>query len=724
METCDGKRIHQSTRKRRACDRCVRQKKACNAASPCENCQKRAVSCQYSYLGSGGEASSTSGTDAADAADDSTVVEPISYWAANGTSDMTSTAVSATPITSIAFPTNQLGVQYGDIWNALVQETVSDFNLIDSHVAGMIRQEWPGFMSPTLQPTPARPVYEPDVVPYQGYTFQFLADFTSRTGLVSSFDCGTLAQRRQVVSSFLAANLELASPIPTLSPSETAGLAVQFHGSDGDPESSPPDFPVFDSGWQSWLDNPMVLKLQQIIIRIKEVVVIKPRNSTVTLSWSPALEARCLNFFSVSRFGKFLELYWSVWHPNVNFLHRPTFDPVNTPTTLLAAMAIIGASVSPDDEDNEDARMWYNCVEEMVFTDDILCSDTLPYGLDEHAATSSISALRRKLQALQAACIVCLYQNWEGTDSSKRRIRRYRFGTVVSVARDIGLSNAKHANYYNIPEHQFHWEDYVAREELIRTFLWIMLIDTAFVIFNNLPHRMVIKEMTMHMASPESCFQASTSEDCLDQIRQWMPDSTAMCNITLRQAIESLCVKTLSPESQLRMAELGPLNMFAIISGEPSSAPQNMLHSLTDANCMSLAFHYMIFQHQNLTVVEGQLTPIRNALGNWKNIWVTYCAHCPPTALDMDSGDVDTSAMWKRIGFSRYCAEYWLLATLLVGRISGPSTQQHQLGGPDTGDGGGELGHARLVEPVLDKYDQTSMAQVNELITNFRDFQL
>jgi hypothetical protein len=31
-----------------------------------------------------------------------------------------------------------------------------------------------------------------------------------------------------------------------------------------------------------------------------------------------------------------------VWHPNVNFVHRPTFNPMNTPTTLLAAMALTG----------------------------------------------------------------------------------------------------------------------------------------------------------------------------------------------------------------------------------------------------------------------------------------------------------------------------------------------------------------------------------------------
>jgi hypothetical protein len=52
------------------------------------------------------------------------------------------------------------------------------------------------------------------------------------------------------------------------------------------------------------------------------------------------------------------------------------------------------------------------------------------------------SCLRRnRVQALQAAYMVCLYQNWEGSDASKRRIRRYRFAALVSVsASGMGLA--------------------------------------------------------------------------------------------------------------------------------------------------------------------------------------------------------------------------------------------------------------------------------------------
>ena len=90
--------------------------------------------------------------------------------------------------------------------------------------------------------------------------------------------------------------------------------------------------------------------------------------------------------------------------------------------------------MSPDAADNEDAKMWFNCVEEMVFTDDDFCRDIDPPAeIDIESPVSTVDN-QRKLQALQAAYLVCLYQNWEGTDASKRRIRRHRFSTVVSVS--------------------------------------------------------------------------------------------------------------------------------------------------------------------------------------------------------------------------------------------------------------------------------------------------
>jgi hypothetical protein len=104
---------------------------------------------------------------------------------------------------------------------------------------------------------------------------------------------------------------------------------------------------------------------------------------------------------------------------------------------------VAGACVSPDPVDNEDARMWFNCVEEMVFADDDFCRDIEPPAVTDISIPVSTPANQRKLQALQAAYLVCLYQNWEGTDASKRRIRRHRFSTVVSVCNIAGVCHGR-----------------------------------------------------------------------------------------------------------------------------------------------------------------------------------------------------------------------------------------------------------------------------------------
>src|SRR3954465_13546127 len=121
--------------------------------------------------------------------------------------------------------------------------------------------------------------------------------------------------------------------------------------------------------------------------------------------------------------------------------------------------------------------------------------------------------------------------------------------------------------------------------------MWIFLLDTAFVIFNNLPHRMVFKEMRMHMTSPEACFQAVSSEECARQIRVCMPPSSPFCSMTLRDAIESFCAERLSLETQSMYSQLGALNLFTIVSGR-----RRTLGSSCAVLTVS-AFHYMIFQH-------------------------------------------------------------------------------------------------------------------------------
>jgi hypothetical protein len=329
----------------------------------------------------------------------------------------------------------------------LIQQTVSQFPLPDAWFDAFPPPDvGPGGMEPFHQP----PIRSPAITSrYRGYSFKFLSDFTCRTGLVSSFECATLEQRQQIVDAFHRSYL---GQQPTDYFGALPPLCIGSGEVSRQQQGLHPSLGLVDHNltWSSWLHNPTVIKLQQVVSLVKNVVTVKPKNSAVTLTWSTALEQKCLDFFSPTRFAKFIELYWSVWHPNVDLLHRPSFDPTSAKSILLAAMALVGkyherasycniltmtgACASPDPADNEDAKMWFNCVEEMVFTDDDFCRDIDPPAeIDIESPVSTVDN-QRKLQALQAAYIVCLYQNWEGTDASKRRIRRHRFSTVVSVS--------------------------------------------------------------------------------------------------------------------------------------------------------------------------------------------------------------------------------------------------------------------------------------------------
>lgn len=142
----------------------------------------------------------------------------------------------------------------------------------------------------------------------------------------------------------------------------------------------------------------------------------------------------------------------------------------------------------------------------------------------------------------------------------------------------------------------------------------------------------------------------------------------------------------------------------------------------------------MIFQHQNSFGVAGQLVPIQNGLRNWIAIWERYF-YLWSTSYPYGGGQdaqLSLETMWKRVGFVRFSPEYWLLGTLLTDRIVASTAALPQGPCSNEADDARALAEGRIaasgriqarsVEPILDKYDQTSMRQVNDLITNFQKF--
>jgi hypothetical protein len=113
---------------------------------------------------------------------------------------------------------------------------------------------------------------------------------------------------------------------------------------------------------------------------------------------------------------------------------------------------------------------------------------------------------------------------------------------------------------------------------------------------------------------------------------------------------------------------------------------------------------------------SGNVGAIQNALHNWQGIWELYVlghsTRPPHVMIGSDSPTLAARDMWRRIGFMRHAHEFWLLANLIVDRMSTKSAlgiSPHSI----TSD------HGPVADPVLHAYDQNNMRQVNELITDF-----
>lgn len=253
---------------------------------------------------------------------------------------------------------------------------------------------------------------------------------------------------------------------------------------------------------------------------------------------------------------------------------------------------------------------------------------------------------------------------------------------------------------------------------MIRVLMWIFLLDTAFVLFNNLPPRMVIKEMKIHMATPDACFQAPTADNCYDQIKRLLPVESHYWKISFCNAFKSLFQENLTAGLHYDLAALGPLNLFALTS----------------------AIHSQIFHYRNSWGTSQLLIPIHNALKNWRTIWELSVTSLPSTLSPHVAGNTAESHangngsisndlmqlpenMWQRVGFCKYCPEYWLLANLMVSRLTelciSPMEDQVEIGQDEM-----ERLDDGPLDSILKKYDQTSMRQVNDLILSFQKWQI
>ena len=322
-----------------------------------------------------------------------------------------STATTAcTDLVPIQMPT---GADWDIYWSPETAESPSRLN----HIPGI--QGWEAsvpsesvVMDFTFSPSTWQSLLEDQTVhcqyvpppPHTGdtmgsFSFAFLANFTSTTGFVNSFDCGTLEERELVVLSYSTTESnELCSGSGETYSANALFAKDTSEGSDAVMKAAPHIWgfilpekatipsartqcqkqaqldPLYTEDWmkapgeelridsvasmrdrgttrnlnldlqsrQHSLSNPLSVVTHEIVSRIKEVISLKPRNSIIGLTWSSLLEEICLQFFSPTNLIKYIELYWACWHPNWPVIHKPTFSPIAAHPILVAAMALVG----------------------------------------------------------------------------------------------------------------------------------------------------------------------------------------------------------------------------------------------------------------------------------------------------------------------------------------------------------------------------------------------
>jgi hypothetical protein len=114
---------------------------------------------------------------------------------------------------------------------------------------------------------------------------------------------------------------------------------------------------------------------------------------------------------------------------------------------------------------------------------------------------------------------------------------------------------------------------------------------------------------------------------------------------------------------------------------------------------------------------DGNLGSITTALNNWQIVWIIYTelyqSGPPHRMVDCNSPTLSVEEMWRRVGFMRHAEEFWLLATLITECMARRSAA---IDSDCPGDNTDEIAN-----PVLNKFDQNDMRQVNELIVSFEN---
>ncbi|KIX05259.1 uncharacterized protein Z518_06131 [Rhinocladiella mackenziei CBS 650.93] len=362
-----------------------------------------------------------------------------------------------------------------------------------------------------------------------------------------------------------------------------------------------------------------------------------------------------IEMFNPFNLERFTQLFWDRWYFNCPILHRPSFDISTARIETIFVLALTGALMSSNTEDLKNARSWLDIVE-IVFQHPLLSGPKTNSGSQD-----SEGSLHERLDIIQSGLMICVLQNWEGSDAAQTRIRRQRFSAIVFASRDLGFERARHGDDLDLNRNQMDWSAFIFNEELIRqahlavlilacltnfsharTLTFVFLLDTEFTIFHNVPPRISISELEMGFSCSEPCFMAQNPQEFLERTRTTHPDYFRIKDFLVCDVIATLCFDHKdSDDVPTKLFGLTALNLFATVSA---------IHSIIFSQCTSLC------------LFPSTQSLLRKGLETWLKVWemrLQISSNDMPLNFGGQVGEEPTNGV---DGIARHAREFQTLA--------------------------------------------------------------
>jgi hypothetical protein len=391
----------------KSCDHCASSKKACDQKLPCATCVSRNQECTYKRATLSGLTESGSLRQ----------------------SEQEKTALDASSDFGFDFlETPMMDTTYG-----LSDSTIPEWWSWDQARPSLLDNESPSYSMPGTLAIPSPSPWRIQ----QGSKFDFLLNFTRTSGLQSVFNYSR-QRRDSSTSAYLSAQADAVIMVPEWDAFPTGGSSTRTRR---DTDDNLQDWSQRDSilveGHNSntshfevgqvvqWLDDPLFARTQELWNLFRPHLSQLFNKSTVVGGNCESYDGQCLNFLSPPKMKRFVELFFNQWYPHCPILHKPTFNLETVPALLLAPVILMGACMSDVEDEWMKGRLYAELVESLIFSHPLLSLYSNCNVVDGNDPSP--------VKVMQAAYLMCLLQNWEGDDAAKKRIRQYRFITLIAV---------------------------------------------------------------------------------------------------------------------------------------------------------------------------------------------------------------------------------------------------------------------------------------------------